>query len=115
VAATIAIKLPAMIRTLDTIAFDLAAGQRTTAVRASVTEAVGDAFRITKQNKILAEHATFHWCFGKVCAQAGRIPEIDKHLIRPPEIRTGCCQRSIAVRRSNPECYRRADKPGWYC
>jgi hypothetical protein len=61
-----------MIRTLDTIAFDLAAGQRTTAVRASVTEAVGDAFRITKQNKILAEHA---------------IPEIDKHLIRPPEIR----------------------------
>jgi hypothetical protein len=43
---------------------------------------VGDAFRITKQNKILAEHATFHWCFGKVC-----VPEIDKHLIRPPEIR----------------------------
>jgi hypothetical protein len=87
VATAITIELPAMIRAFDAVTFYLATGQRSAAMSASVAQTMSDAISVAEQNKVLADHASLYGFVGEFGAHAGWVPEIDKHLILPLEIR----------------------------
>lgn len=55
------------------------AGKRAAPVDTGIAQAMSRAVPIAKQGKITAEHFNFHGPIAQFLAQAGWIPEIDKH------------------------------------
>src|SRR5688572_7170322 len=75
----IAVELPAVIRALDAIAFDLAVAQRAAAMGADIGQAGGLAGLVAEQHEVLPQHPNFARLVGELRRLQGGIPEIDEH------------------------------------
>jgi hypothetical protein len=76
-----AVELPAVIRALHTVALNLAIGQRRAAMRTDIAQTMRPADSITKQHKVLTEHAHPDGLLGHIIAELSGVPEIYKHCL----------------------------------